>query len=97
MWHQKGPVGERERCCDVGWRNSCCLIWCMDQSFVGRKDGELNVLCDRGRRSAVMCEFPRPVKISLHLPASLCTQNNLTTMWISGYCSVADEWLNTCL
>jgi hypothetical protein len=46
--------GEWERCCDVRWRNSCSLMWCMDQSFDGRKDGELNVLCDRGRRCAVM-------------------------------------------
>ena len=39
--------GERERCCDVKWRNSCGLIRCLDQSFAVRKDREMNILCDR--------------------------------------------------
>jgi hypothetical protein len=34
---------QREHCCDVRWRNSCSLIWCVDQSFAVRKDGELNM------------------------------------------------------
>ena len=31
----------------------------MDQSFAVKKDGELNMLCDRGRRCAVMWVFPQ--------------------------------------
>ena len=33
-------------------------MWCVDQSFAVRKDGGLNMLCDRGRICSVMCVFP---------------------------------------
>ena len=38
--------GERERCYDVRWGNSCGLVWCVDQSFAVREDGEMNMLCE---------------------------------------------------
>jgi hypothetical protein len=41
------------------WLVLAGLIWCMDQSFVVRKDGELNMLCDRRTRCAVMWVFPQ--------------------------------------
>jgi hypothetical protein len=41
------------------WLSLAGQIWCMDQSFVVRKDGELNMLCDRIKRCAVMLVFPQ--------------------------------------
>ena len=81
--------GERERCFDVRWGSICGLVWRVDQSFAVRKDGELNILCDRGRRCTVLswgCSHKSTTTFSFNVNFAQYLMKDLTKVYI--LCSV---------